>query len=61
MRDALGVEVLPLRVPPCLGERPRCGGPEDGVVPAGHRVHVQLRGNDSSQRRRTHHSIGTGQ
>ena len=52
---------MPLRVPPYLGERPVYGGSEDGVVPARHGVHVQVRGNDVSQRPRAYHSIDKGE
>ena len=33
------------------------GSPAHRVVPAGHRIHVQVRGLHTHQRRRTHQSI----
>ena len=54
----LRVEARPVGLP--LRERCLRGVAEDRVVPAGHRLHVHIQGNDTSQRRRSYHGIGSG-
>ena len=54
----LRVEARPVGLP--LRERCLRGVAEDCVVPPGQRVHVQIQGNDTSERRRSYHGIGSG-